>query len=151
MRKIPTMNKLKELFIKYREIIMYLFIGGCTTLVNWIVYTAAMALGAAMTAANAAAWVCAVIFAFFANKLFVFESRSFEAGTVLKEAVKFVSSRVLTGLIEIFLPSLLFKAGLDMSFYGIEGAAAKLSVSVIVIVLNYVFGKLIVFRKKGTK
>ncbi|MGN0696878.1 MAG: GtrA family protein [Oscillospiraceae bacterium] len=142
------MKKIKELFDKYRELIMYVIIGGCTTLVNWIVYALLTAAGAGMTVSNGAAWVCAVIFAFFANKLLVFESRSFAPGTVIKEAVKFVGSRVLTGLIEIFLPSLLFKAGLDMDILGIEGAAAKLTVSVIVIVLNYVFGKLVVFTKK---
>ncbi|MGN1416750.1 MAG: GtrA family protein [Oscillospiraceae bacterium] len=142
------MKKLKELFTKYRELIMYVIIGGCTTLVNWAVYAVLTAAGAGMTAANGAAWGCAVIFAFFANKLIVFESRSFSPATVIKEAIKFVSSRVLTGLIEIFLPSLLFRAGLDMSVFGIEGAAAKLTVSVLIIVLNYVFGKLVVFTKK---
>lgn len=142
------MKKIKELFYKYRELIMYVIIGGCTTLVNWIVYAVLTAAGAGMTAANGAAWVCAVIFAFFANKLIVFESRSFRPAVVIKEALKFVGSRVLTGLIEIFLPSLLFRAGLDMDILGIEGAAAKLTVSVTVIVLNYVFGKLVVFTKR---
>ncbi|MGN1119895.1 MAG: GtrA family protein, partial [Oscillospiraceae bacterium] len=118
------------------------------TLVNWIVYAVLTAAGAGMTASNGAAWVSTVIFAFFANKLIVFESKSFRPATVIKEAVKFVGSRVLTGLIEIFLPSLLFRAGLDMDVLGIEGAAAKLTVSVIVIVLNYVFGKLVVFTKR---
>ncbi len=142
------MKRIKELFIKYRELIMYVIIGGCTTLVNWIVYAVLTALGVGMTVSNGAAWAGAVIFAFFANKLLVFESRSFVSATVIREAVKFVSSRVLTGLIEIFLPALLFKAGLDMDIFGIEGAAAKLTVSVIVIVLNYLFGKLVVFTKR---
>lgn len=142
------MKRIKELFIKYRELIMYVIIGGCTTLVNWIVYAVLTAVGVGMTVSNGAAWACAVVFAFFANKLLVFESRSFVPGTVIKEAVKFVSSRVITGLIEIFLPSVLYKAGLDMDIFGIEGAAAKLTVSVIVIVLNYLFGKLVVFTKR---
>lgn len=142
------MKRIKELFKKYRELIMYVIIGGCTTLVNWIVYAVLTAVGVGMTFSNGAAWACAVIFAFFANKLLVFESRSFVPATVIKEAVKFVGSRVLTGLIEIFLPSVLYKAGLDMDIIGIEGAAAKLTVSVIVIVLNYVFGKLVVFTKR---
>lgn len=142
------MNKIKALLKKYREIILYVIIGGCTTVVNWIVYTALVkAAGADLTAANAAAWFVSVIFAFFTNKLLVFESRGFEKKTVIKEAVSFLGARVVSGVIEIFVPELLFNAGLDSALFGIEGGIAKLSVSVAVIVLNYLFSKLFIFKK----
>lgn len=147
------MNKIKTLLKKYREIIMYVIIGGCTTVVNWIVTAAVSGMGAGITASNAAAWVAAVIFAFFTNKLLVFESRDLDKKTVIKEAVSFLGARAVSGAIEVFVPELLYNAGLDGSLFGIEGGIAKLSVSVAVIVLNYLFSKLFIFikPKKGGK
>lgn len=145
------MNKIKELIKKYRELITYIITGGCTTLVNWVIYTLLTSAGTNMTVSNAIAWFGAVIFAFFANKLWVFRSKSFEAGPLIKEAVSFLASRILTGVIEIFLPGLLFDMGLNMSVFGIKGAVSKFTVSVIVIIANYIFGKLIVFRKNSSE
>lgn len=128
---------------------MYLIFGGATTFVNWLVYAVTVkAVTDNLTAANAVAWAAAVLFAFVTNKLFVFESKSWKIGTAISEFVKFIAARVATGVIDIFLPSLLFSAGLDGTVLGIEGAVAKLITGVIVIVLNYVFSKLIVFRNK---
>ncbi len=79
------MKKIKELFIKYKEIIMYLIFGVATTGVNWVVYSLLMkavlvhAPGSddvKMTVSNVIAWIAAVIFAFITNKLWVFESKS---------------------------------------------------------------------------
>ncbi len=144
------MNKIIELFKKYKEIIMYLIFGVATTLVNFVVYTIFVeALRVEMTVSNAVAWVVAVAFAFVTNKLFVFESKKAGVLHVLKEAVTFVGSRVISGAVEILLPTLLFKIGFDFDLFGIKGFAAKAAVSVIVIVLNYIFSKLFVFRKRG--
>lgn len=134
---------------KYREIILYVIFGDATTAVNWIVYTVCIKVfSLEMTLSNALAWIIAVLFAFVTNKIFVFESKDKSLGTILKEGVSFFGSRVATGVLEIFLPTLLFKIGLDQSFLGIDGFWAKAFVSVLVIILNYVFSKLIVFRKK---
>ena len=132
-----------------REIITYLFFGLCTTAVNLISYSILIRLFPGKVApCNAASWLLAVLFAFFTNKLFVFESKSFEAKLVAKEFSTFMASRVLTGLMETFLPSLLIKAGLDMPLFGTEGLPAKLAVGIIIIILNYLFSKLVSFRKK---
>lgn len=101
-----------------------------------------------MTLSNAIAWIIAVLFAFVTNKIFVFESKDKSLATILKEGVSFIGSRAATGALEILLPTLLFKFGLNQSFLGIDGFWAKAFVSVLVIILNYVFSKLIVFRKK---
>lgn len=143
------MKKIKELFKKYREIIVYVIFGVLTTLVNWAVYTVMVKyLGIDMTVSNGVAWVAGVIFAFVTNKLYVFRSKSKKAATVLREFFSFVGARVVTGLMETFLPTLLVNLGLNQTVFGIKGAIAKLIVSVAVVILNYVFSKLIVFRKK---
>lgn len=142
------MKKISESFKAHYDVIMYLIIGIFTTGINWTAYAALSAADIEITAANAAAWMIAVIFAFFTNKLIVFNSRSFSPNVVLPEAAKFLCSRIFTGLIEIFLPLLLFALGLDMPLFGIDGAAAKITASIIVIITNYIFGKLIVFTKK---
>lgn len=136
---------------KYKEIIMYLVFGVATTAVNWIVYTLLSLIGTEMTVANTASWICAVIFAFITNKLLVFESRSLKPGLVLKEALTFLGSRLLTGILEIAGPTLLFNAGFTFSPFGIRGFGAKLFISIFVIILNYALSKLAVFGKKERK
>ena len=167
-------EKIKSLFVKYKELISYLFFGVVTTLVNWAVYAVMVRLlhidlnnvaesdnvfmslvnGAAGKAirllvfANIIAWLAGVIVAFITNKIWVFESKSFRPKTVLKELWTFVAARLATGILEWFGIPLLVLIGLNQSLFGIEGFWAKALVSVIVVVSNYVFSKLIVFKKK---
>ncbi len=142
------MEFIKKFWNKYRQIIVYFAYGAGTTIFNLLIYTVLISLGASITAANGVAWLGAVIFAFVTNKIFVFESRCWAWKTTLKEAGKFLGARFFSGLVEIFLPTLLFYLGLDHDLFGIEGFFAKIIVSVIVIILNYVVSKMIVFRKK---
>ena len=167
------MEKIKELLKKYKEIILYIIFGVLTTLVNWAVYAVTIpafsaafngeevmwtVFGAeitydafAMLLANVIAWIAGVAFAFVTNKIWVFESKSWKPSVALKEFWLFVTARLITGVMEWFLPSVLFEIGLNQSLFGIKGFAAKLIVSIVVIILNYVFSKLIIFRKKGEK
>ena len=132
----------------HKELILYLLFGAATTLVNWVVYSLLQWFTPLpVTVCNGIAWCAAVAFAFVTNKLYVFESKSRKKTTLIREIVSFVGSRLLTGLLEIFLPGLLIRAGLNGTVFGIEGAAAKAVVTVLVIVLNYVLSKWIVFRK----
>ena len=143
------MEKIKSLFMKYKEPILYLFFGGCTTLVSWVTYALfAGAMGLGVNVSNGLSWVISVLFAFVTNKLFVFESRAWAAKTVLREAGSFVSARIFTGVLTMLGVPLLMKIGLDQSVLGVEGMVAKVSMSVIEILLNYVFSKLFIFRKK---
>lgn len=134
---------------KYKEIFMYLVFGVATTAVNWIVYTLLVTLvNADVTLSNAVAWFVAVVFAYVTNKLFVFESRDTSLKVLIKEIIAFFGARVASGIVEIVLPAVLINIGLDQALLGIEGSAAKFAVSAIVIILNYIFSKLIVFRSK---
>ena len=131
-----------------KELIMYVIFGAGTTVVNWIIYSALVLFNINMTIANLIAWLGAVTFAFITNKLFVFESRSLEKTVILKEAFAFFGSRILTGVIEIAGPTLLFHLGIQLSMFGIKGFGAKLLISVIVIILNYILSKSAVFTDR---
>jgi putative flippase GtrA len=135
-----------QLMKKYRHILLYLFFGVTTTAVNWCIYALSHDL-LGMTAANAVAWLGAVVYAFVTNKLFVFESKGMKMGVWLAEGVKFLASRVLSGVVEVLLPTGLFALGLNQSLFGLEGGIAKALVSVVVIVMNYVLSRFLVFSK----
>lgn len=147
---------------KYREVIAYLFWGVMTTVVSWGSYGAlalllkpchssftvmGMEFSAVVFWANILSWVCAVSFAFVTNKMWVFNSRCWKAAVVFPEIGKFVAARLATGVLEIAGVPLLVSWGMDQTVGGIEGAAAKVAVTLLVQVLNYVFSKLLVFRK----
>lgn len=144
------MKKIQELFIKYKEIIMYLIFGVGTTAVNWIIYTVIVVSGreANLTIANIIAWVGAVAFAYITNKLWVFESKSWNPKIVWKELGMFLSARIFSGIFEIGLFPVLVWMGMNQSIFGVEGMLAKIVIGVLVIVLNYIFSKLLIFRKK---
>ena len=140
---------IKRLLMKYKQIILYLFFGVTTTVVNWCIYVPLYEiLRVDMTLSNAIAWLGAVLYAFITNKLFVFESRSMAGKVLLQEGIKFFGSRAFSGVVEILLPTGLYAIGLNQALFGIEGGVAKALVSVLIIVLNYIFSKFLVFRKK---
>ena len=144
------MKKLKALYEAHREIISYLFFGGATTVVSWATYALFVgALGMAVTPGNILSWVCAVTFAFVTNKLWVFQSRSWAWPLWLKEAGAFYAGRIFSGVVELAGLPLLMRLGLDQTLFGVEGFAAKVAISVVVIILNYFLSKFIAFRKKS--
>ena len=142
-------QKLIALYKTRREVVHYLIFGAATTFVNWCVYGMLLRFFAiSLTAANVISWIAAVTFAYFTNKIWVFESRSWQPKLVLREAAAFFGARALSGVVEIAGMPLLLLLGLDQAIFGIEGFAAKVLIGVIVIILNYVLSKLIVFRGK---
>ena len=149
------MNIIKQLYKKYKEIVDYLFFGVLTTLVSWGTFAVfSLLFGAVIedaviisSIANALSIVCAVAFAYVTNKLWVFGSKSWSRAVVLPELAKFLSARLITAIIEMAGVPLLVFVGLDETVFGIDGMIAKAIVSVAVIILNYVFSKLFVFKK----
>ncbi len=143
------MTKIKELIIKYREILIYLVFGVLTTVVSWGTYSLFVkAFGIPVEISNTLSWVCAVLFAFVTNKIWVFESKKMDVKTIVNEFISFVGSRILTGAIEILGVPLLIRLGLSQTIFGVDGMLAKVLISVIVVILNYIFSKLLVFRNK---
>ena len=136
------MEKLKALAAKYRDVIVYLVFGVLTTVVNYIIYLPCYnGLGLSGSVSNAIAWVGAVAFAYVTNKPFVFRSHDWSAKTVLPELTKFVGCRVGSGVLET---AIIF---LTVDWLGWNGNVMKLLTSVLVVVLNYIGSKLLVFKK----
>ena len=134
---------MKALLKKYRGLILYAVFGALTTVINIAVYALCYrALRLPNVPSNVIAWILAVLFAFVTNKLYVFESKSLDRGTVLRELVSFVSARLATGLLDL---AVMF-VGVDV-LHGPD-LVFKVGSNVIVIILNYVLSKLVVFRKK---
>ena len=150
------MDKLRKLL--NRETILYLIFGVATTVVNYIVFFLfyEMVLGRQNSPlANAIAFVAAVIFAFVVNKVYVFESKSWSLDSLKREVPSFLAARIGSFLIEevalIFCEDVLHLENIivlqlgNTQFSGI--VAAKIALSVIVVVLNYVFCKWFIFKK----
>ncbi len=136
------MEKIKELFVKYYDVLVYLVFGVLTTLVNYIVYLPCYNIfGISSSLSNVIAWAAAVAFAYLTNKPFVFKSHDWSANTVLPELLKFVGTRIGSGTLETLI-LLIFVDVLSMN-----GNVWKLLTSVIVVILNYIGSKLFVFRK----
>ena len=136
------MEKLKALMVRYRDIIVYLVFGVLTTAVNYLVYLPCYnVLGLSGSASNAIAWGGAVAFAYLTNKPFVFRSCDWSAKTVIPELTKFVGCRVGSGVLET---AIIF---LTVDWLGWNGNVMKLLTSVLVVVLNYIGSKLLVFKK----
>ena len=136
------MKKLIDLFFKYKEVILYLFFGGCSTLVNIVTYgIGTRVLEWDVVSANILAWVCSVIFAYLTNKFFVFESKTNDLNTLFKEILSFFSARIVTLLLDVAL----MKFGI---YFGINDLIMKVIANIFVIIANYIFSKLFIFKKE---
>ena len=142
---------MKAIIIKMgkNEVIRYLFFGGLTTVVSLVTYALAVYLIAGGTEpgqiqvqiSNVISWVFAVSFAYITNKLFVFNSKSADIKTVMREMVSFVSARVF---------SLGVEAGwlwISVEIMTMNNMLAKFIGQFVVVVINYFFSKLFIFKK----
>lgn len=135
-------QKIRNLVVKYWDIITYLVFGVLTTVVNYLVYIPLYnVMGFSATVSNVIAWVVAVAFAYLTNKPFVFRSNDWSMKTVIPELTKFVGCRVGSGVVET---AILF---ISVDLLGWNGNIWKLVTSVLVVILNYIASKLIVFKK----
>lgn len=136
-------QKIKALINKYWEVLIYLVFGVLTTVVNYVIYLPVYnILGLSAALSNAIAWVGAVAFAYLTNKPFVFKSNDWSVKTVIPELTRFLGCRVASGVAE----TVILLVTVDMLHW--NGNLWKLLTSVLVVVLNYVASKLLVFRKK---
>ena len=140
------MEKLKQLWKKHKELILYVFFGGCTTLINIISYFACRELmHLPVVPADVLAWLVSVIFAYVTNKLFVFESKSWRLMLVLKEGAAFLAARVFSLGVDV---AMLY---VTVTVLGWWELPMKVLANVVVIVINYIFSKWIIFRKDAAK
>lgn len=144
------MSKIKELYNKYKEIINYLIFGVLTTVVSLVVYYISVFTflnpdnPIQLQIANILSWIAGVTFAYITNRKFVFQSKE---QNKLKEATKFVASRIVTLILDMVI------MWFGVTILHENDKIIKLLSQVIVVISNYVFSKLIVFKenKKNEK
>lgn len=143
-KRSDFMNRLVNVYEKHEEVIIYLIVGVMTTILNLVIY-----YGCVFTVlnpedklelqiANLIAWTVGVIFAYFMNRKYVFKSKNID---IKKEATKFLSSRVVTLLMDMFI--MFF----TVSILRFNDKIMKIFSNILVIILNYIFSKLLVFKK----
>ena len=138
------MKKIEQLYLKYKEIINYLVVGVLTTIVSLTVYYISVFAflnpenAFQLQIANILSWIAGVTFAYFTNRKFVFESKEKDK---LKEAGKFVLSRVITLLMDMLI------MWLGVTVLHGNDKIMKLISQVVITISNYVFSKIFVFKK----
>ncbi len=139
---------MRELWEKYRDTALYLIFGAVTTAVNVVTYHVCFAmLGVPNTPSVVIAWVLSVAVAYITNKLWVFRSSSFAPAVLWPELGKFVAARAFTGVLDL---GIMF-VGVDLLGLqeGGPATALKLGSNVLVVVLNYVFSKWLIFKDQA--
>ncbi len=131
-----------KLIEKYRGFIAYLFFGVFTTLVNMVTYQICYhSFKIPNVASTLIAWLLAVLFAFITNKMFVFDSKSWTIAVLKHEIPSFLGCRLLTGILDVVIMFV------TVDMMGLNAMLWKLLSNVLVILLNYVASKLVIFKK----
>lgn len=133
------LEKYNKLNKKYREAVNYLIVGGLTTIVSITSYYLFRLFLKNYVLCTVLSWIVAVLFAYVTNRKYVFYSKE---KRIFKEFCEFVFSRILSLLAEIAVMYIL------VDFLSIEDRISKIIVQVIIVILNYVFSKLFVFKDK---
>lgn len=134
---------IKDTYKKYKDVFWYLFFGVCTTMVNVAAYwVAAHSFDMGTIPSTLLAWFLAVLFAYVTNRIWVFHSEAKGWNDILKEIVSFFSCRVATGIVD-WLAMFVF---VDVLLW--NDVFVKFFANVVVIVLNYVASKLIIFKRR---
>ena len=137
------MKQMIELLKKYKSFIAYAVFGVFTTIVNIITYNVCYYnLEMSNTLSNIVAWVLAVTFAYLTNKVWVFDSKSWDWQILRKEVPAFISCRLATGVMDLII---MFVC---VDILGWHAMLMKLLSNVMEIILNYVFSKLVIFKKR---
>ena len=136
------MKKIKDLLIRYKQVILYLIFGVMTTAVDWGISFVLYQTDMNTHVVNVIAWTAAVLFAFVTNKPLVFGSHDWSAKVVLPDLGKFVGCRIGSGLAETVI---IF---ITVDLLNWNGNLWKIFPSILVVILNYIGSKLLVFKKK---
>ena len=149
---------MKDFFKKHRELIIYIIVGGLTTVVNYIIHFGLRFLGANYYIALSIAWLGSVIFAYVANRIYVFESKS-KGKAQIKEFVLFISARFFSYGLELLIAfifidlanadSIVWQPDFIDTTIPIGELLVKTVGQVIIVLSNYVFSKLVIFKKSA--
>ncbi len=132
---------MKNMLEKYKSILMYLFFGICTTVINivtyWMFYISLDFLNVLSTIFS---WIISVLFAYITNKLWVFESRSFGKKVLVREIATFFGARFISGIIDLAIMFLF----VDMLLF--PAMIIKFISNIFVVIFNYVASKVLIFK-----
>ena len=130
-----------QLYNKYREMILYIFFGICTTVINTICYYLCWdILQIPNVPSTIIAWILAVIFAFVTNKYYVFHSKSTD--NITREIISFFGCRLATGILDV---GIMYIA---VDLFLLNGLLWKIISNVLVIIINYIASKFFIFKNK---
>ena len=148
---------MKKLFEKYREIIVYIIFGVLTTLVNYVIHFSLSFLGANYYLCVSVAWLGAVIFAYVTNRIFVFDSKT-KGKAQIKEMGMFFSARIFSYGLEMLIAfvfigclhfdKLVWTVSVIENQVPLGELIVKTVSQVIIVISNYVFSKLVIFKNK---
>lgn len=127
-----------DTYIKYEEVINYLIVGGLTTAIgigSYVIF--AKLFGINYLISSVMSWIIAVLFAYVANKFYVFKKHG---SNIIKELIEFVKYRLLSLVIDVALMYMF------VTLMSINDVFAKLVVQIVIIILNYFFSKLFIFK-----
>lgn len=147
-------RKLQPIYVKNKEILLYLFFGGGTTVISFLSFFIAAAIirlpdislfgitiDASVTASNVISWICAVTFSYITARVWVFQSISHGTKAVIREIAAFYGGRVFTLIVETVM------INVGVLALSVNENIMKIIASFVVLVLNYVISKLFVFKK----
>lgn len=135
-------EKLAKLLNKYKEVVLYCIFGGLTTVINIITYfMLSRFFNINYLISNIFAWILSVLFAYVTNKIFVFRSKNTEFKYVIKELLAFIGCRLFSGLLDIGIMYIF------VDIFKFNDFIIKIIANIIVIILNYVFSKVMIFKK----
>lgn len=139
-------KSLRNLYFRYEALILYLIFGGLTTVVSFITqFIPAYFLGTGAVATvfcTTFSWICAVTFAFFTNKKYVFKSQTHSKRAFCIEFLSFYGARLVSYFLELTI-MLIFATWLGLNYYGV-----KICAQIFIVLSNYLFSKLFVFKKR---
>lgn len=144
IRKVAHM--IRNRWSEYRSIIAYIFFGACTTLVNIVVYyLCAHPLDMGTAASTVIGWFLSVLFAYVTNKIWVFDSRSWQPRRVVREALSFYLCRLATGALDLLVMLV------TVDILGWNDLVMKILSNVLVVILNYAASKVFIFKKEVSR
>lgn len=137
------LKKCLRFYDQYKAMILYLFFGGLSTIVNILAYyVAAYLFGCSVVVSTMIAWIAAVLFAYVTNKLWVFASKQSTAFNLIKEFFSFIAARVFSGALDV---GFMF---FFVDILHINDILIKILSNVVVVILNYIFSKYWIFKSK---
>ncbi len=139
---LPVFRIMEPVYIKYKEVLLYLMFGGLSFVLNIVLFILLNGLlHINELGANVICWVACVLFQYVTNRTWVFDGKTDTAGELIKQMESFFGGRIFTLVVEEAILAVF------ITWLKFNSIAVKIAAQVVVIVLNYIISKMIVFRK----